>query len=71
MTHSSQSEETEDSEMLAYLPKVKLARDGAQVGLGINLCCQAGGRALRRSEDPPSPAPRAALSEGEGRRGPA
>lgn len=43
--------------MLAYLPKVKLARDGAQVGLGINLCFEAGGRALRRSEDLPLPCP--------------
>ena len=32
------AEDTEDSEQLSHLPKVKLARDGAQVGLSVKPC---------------------------------
>lgn len=48
-------EDTEASEQLSHLPKVKLARDGAQVGLGVKPCWEVRGKTLRCSELPALP----------------
>lgn len=47
------TKETEDSERLSHLPKVELARDGAQVGLQCQTLLEARDKGLRCSEVPP------------------